>query len=87
MLDMASAFEAIRDEREYKAAGYSSFEVYCRERWGLSKPHVHRIIRAAKDARELVPRGTIQPTTEKQVRPLRALPDPKDRAEAWEEAY
>lgn len=85
MMDMASAFEAIRDERLYRET-HSTFEDYCRERWGLTRQHVNRLVAGARVVQELEPRGSIQPTTEKQVRPLRALPDPEDRAETWQDA-
>ena len=86
MLDMGYSFEKIRDGRKYRACGHTTFEAYCQERWKLSRQHVYRMIDACQIARDLSPIGDIAPTHETQLRPLKALPDPEARAEAWSEA-
>lgn len=86
MLDMGYSFEKIRDGRKYKAAGYSNFDDYCQQRWGMGRSQVDRVIGACQIAREVTPIGGISPSHESQVRPLKALPDPEDRADAWNEA-
>ncbi len=86
MLDMGYAFEKIRDGRKYRAKGYTTFEAYCQERWGLSRQHVNQVISACQITRELETVVSIVPSHESQVRPLKALPDPEQRAEAWSEA-
>lgn len=86
MLDMSFALERIRDLRDYRERGFDTFESYCQEWWGLTRQHVNRVIEAGRIVRELEPRGSIAPTNEKQVRPLKALDDPEDRAAAWSDA-
>lgn len=86
MLDMGYAFEKIRDGRKYKAVGYTAFEDYCQQRWDLNRDYVNKVIAACCIVRELDTRVSIAPTTERQVRPLKALPDPEARADAWNEA-
>lgn len=86
MLDMAWSFKQIRDDREYKHAGYATFEDYCQQRWGLTRRHVNRVIEAGEIVAELGPTGPTLPSHESQVRPLKALDDPDERAEAWSEA-
>lgn len=86
MLDMASSFEAIRDGRKYRAAGFSNFEDYCKQRWGVTRQRVAQVIDGGKLARELSNRFDVSPINDAQVRPLKALPDAESRAEAWNEA-
>lgn len=83
--------QRIRDGRKYRAAGFATFEDYCQERWSMGRSYVNRQIRAAEVIAEIeermVPIGTIPtPEREAQVRPLHALPDPDERAEAWRDA-
>ena len=85
MLDVAYSFERIRDLKLYRARGFASFEIYCQERWSLSKTHVNRVIAAGQVAQEMTPIG-VTPVSESQVRPLTVLPDPDERAEAWNDA-
>lgn len=84
--DVGFALEAIRDGRKYRAAGYSSFDAYCRERWGMSRSYADRSIQAAAVIAALTPMGGILPENERQVRPLAAITDPVERAEVWEQA-
>jgi hypothetical protein len=89
MLDMATSFKVIRDDRKYRASGFSTFDDYCRQRWGLSRRRVDQMIAAGELAaglRTLVLDSTPLPTTERQVRPLAAVADPVDRAAIWEQA-
>lgn len=86
MLDMAYSLKAIRDGRKYRAAGFDTFETYCQERWSLTRRHVDQVIAAADITAEMRTRVLIQPTTEKQVRPLKALDTAEERAEAWNDA-
>lgn len=85
MLDMAWSFKQIRDDREYRSAGYTNFNDYCQQRWGRSRSQIDRVIEAGDIAEELTPIG-VTPTHESQVRPLKALTDPDQRSEAWQEA-
>jgi hypothetical protein len=65
------AFLEIRDSRLYRE-NYSTFEAYCRERWGMSKTHSNRLIDASDVVRTLTPSGVI-PTYEAQARELAPL--------------
>lgn len=79
-VDVGMALLEIRDSRLYRTT-HGTFEDYCRERWGMSKPHATRLIVAAEVTANLVPMGTI-PTTERQARPLTVL-EPEQQREAW----
>lgn len=81
----------IRDDRKYRAAGYSSFETYCRERWGFGRNYANKQIAAAKTVTAIEEVGTkvpTLPTIEAQVRPLApiAKEDPAEAAAIWNEA-
>ncbi len=87
-IDVGMALFAIKRDSKYKAAGYSSWERYLEERWDMARHYGNRLIVAASTAAQIaavVPMGTTLPTTERQVRPLAALPEP-DRAAAWADA-
>jgi len=72
-LQVGQALLEIRNERLYRA-GYLSFETYCRDKWQLSRSHVHRIIEASEVMYNLMPLGIEHlPDNEKQVRPLTRL--------------
>lgn len=96
-VEVGNALLAIRDEELYRL-DYSTFEEYCRGRWGLSIRHSKRLMSAAETSREIEthlvnkvvnktgPMGhTPLPESERVARPLSALPI-KERPVAWEEA-
>ena len=86
-VEVGNALAAIRDGKKYKAAGYTTFDDYCRQRWGIGRHYANRSIAAAAVIGEMVPRGTtVLPETERQVRPLAAVADPEERAAIWEQA-
>src|SRR5215207_8744429 len=68
-VEVGQALMRIRDGRLYKEAGYSSFELYCRERWQWGSRYANRQIAAAKVAQELGPIGPT-PENEAQARQL-----------------
>lgn len=85
LVDIGWHLQRIRDDRKYHAAGYGTFEDYCRDRLGMGRSYVNRQIRAAVAIAEieaLVPNGT-KPQTEAQVRPLTVLDTPEQKSEAW----
>lgn len=85
-IDVGCALLTIRDGRKYRAAGYDTFEAYLEQRWDMTRSYGYRLISAAEIAGELSPTGDIpKPTSERQVRPLAALPA-DERADAWAEA-
>ena len=72
----------IHDRGLWRASGHKTWEGYCRNVAGMSKPHAHRIAQAARITLELkksLPNGNdfgYEPISEAQVRPLRLLEDP-----------
>lgn len=93
-LDVSAALMAIKVDRKYLAAGYSTFEEYCRDRWQMSRQNANRLIAGVATVEaieralpEVEPMGSIPtPTHERQVRPLAALDSDDEKAEAWVEA-
>lgn len=82
-VEVGAALLQIRDGRLYKAE-YSTFEDYCRERWGFTDRRARMLIDAAETV-SLLETGTtvpVLPATESQARPLTALPT-EQQAEAW----
>jgi hypothetical protein len=57
-VEVGTALLAIRDGKKYRAAGYKTFESYCRERWDFTANYGRRLIRAAELV-ESVPDGTV----------------------------
>lgn len=83
-VEVGTALMEIRDSRLYRDS-HTTFEDYCRERWGFSRSRAHRLIEAAEVTSDLLPTGNILPTSERQVRPLASLPA-EDRATVWQAA-
>jgi len=73
----------IRDNRLYRES-HSSFEAYCKEKWGFARNYANKLIAASRASDDL---GTIVPTPTKEshVRPLLSLPADK-RGEVYEKA-
>jgi hypothetical protein len=93
-VDVGNALLAIKMDRLYVEAGYTTFELYCQERWQMSARHGNRLIVGATIFRGLAealpeepgPIGpTPLPTVESQARPL--VPVPADeRPDVWRAA-
>jgi hypothetical protein len=66
--EVGNALAEIRELRLYRIA-YPSFEIYCRERWKMSRFYAHRLIDAAQVVENLLPIGNI-PSSESQAREL-----------------
>lgn len=84
-VEVGNALMSIRDRRLYKESGFKSFEIYCRERWGMSRPRAHQLVGAAEVMTNLSTIVDRTPATESQARPLTKLPL-EQQAEAWQEA-
>lgn len=83
------ALEEIRDRCLHRDT-HPTFDAYCKERWGMSRQHAHRLISAATIVEalrlELSPAGdTVLPIHERQARELSRAPE-EDRADVWETA-
>jgi hypothetical protein len=81
--EVGEALREIRDSRLYRGQ-HSTFEDYCRERWGMSRRHANRQIEAGKTAELLGPIGP--KPNEAQARELTKLKDEDEVVEAWSEA-
>lgn len=90
-VECGTALAEIHDRELWKQIAGATWESYCREVIGMSKPHAHRLVEASKIAVELesLPIGNDlpKPISESQVRPLRRLNTAEQRARAWEIAY
>jgi hypothetical protein len=71
-IEVGRALAEIRDSRLYRQA-HSTFEAYCRERWGFGRTRAHRLIEAA-DVVAMLPMGN-KPANERQARELAPLKD------------
>lgn len=84
---VGSALKAIRDRRLYREAGFSTFENYCRTRWGFGRDYADKQISAAAFTSELASIETptaVGNLTERHVRELARLPVAEAR-EVWTE--
>lgn len=61
---------------------FATFEDYCRERWGMSRVHAHRLIESAEVIGNLLPIGNTVPANEAQARALTGL-EPEQQRTAW----
>lgn len=76
-IEVGRALLEIRDGRLYRAS-YTTFEAYCRERWGWSQQHAHRQMDAARVAELVSPIGEV-PANENQARAMLNRLDPAER--------
>jgi hypothetical protein len=83
-VDVGAALLKVRDARLYRDE-WTTFEAYCRDRWGMSRIHAFRLIEASNVTENLLPIGNIMPATESQARPLTAL-EPAQQPIAWQRA-
>jgi hypothetical protein len=82
-VDVGSALATIRNERLYRKE-FGTFEDYCRAKWSMSRQRANQLVDAADLAKQLTT-TVVKPESERQTRPLSALP-PEQRADAWREA-
>lgn len=82
LMDAAEALQEARQRKLYREQ-YSTFEEFCHAEFGMERAHAYRLLDAGKvfERLQCLPRETL-PTSERQVRPLTALPVPQ-QAEAW----
>lgn len=82
-VDVGRALLSIRDSKLYRN-DYSTFENYCRDRWGMTRRSANRMIAAHGVVENLGPMGP-SPNSERQARPLTQLP-PVEQPAAWQRA-
>ena len=81
-VQVGEALAEIRDRKLYRTE-HPTFDAYLDKKWSLSRSRACRLIQAAETVKVL-PTGN-RPQTERQARPLAALP-PAQRVEVWEKA-
>jgi hypothetical protein len=81
--EMGQALQRIRDERLYRQT-HGTFEEYCGERWGISRPRAYQLIDAAVVVENL---STMvdKPGSERQARELASL-EPEQQRDVWQAA-
>ena len=79
-VQVGEALAAIRDARLYRES-HDTFEDYCKERWGMSRPRAYQLIESAQAVSTMVDKSMI--TTERQAREL-AKVEPERRQEVIE---
>ena len=80
-VDVGQALLAIRDSKLYRNE-HSTFEEYCKNRWGMERNYANKMIAAASVVTNLGTIVPIQPMNEAQARPLTRL-EPEQQREAW----
>ena len=84
-VDVGNALLEIRDSRLYRA-DYSTFEEYCRSKWGFTDERARLLMRSTEVVNRLTPTIVgVLPTNEAQARPLTRL-EPEQQREAWTRA-
>lgn len=82
-VDVGNALLEIRDSRLYRET-YSTFEDYCKERWGWARNYANKLIASAEVVSNLGTIVPILPMAESQARPLTSL-SPDIQREAWQQ--
>jgi hypothetical protein len=77
------ALAEIREKELYRCT-HETFEKFCQATWNMTRQHAAQLIDAAVIARNLSTMVS-QPTSERQVRPLKPL-TPEQQRDAWKEA-
>ena len=83
-VEVGAALATIRDRRLYRTA-HTTFADYCVVKWKMSDRRARQLMDAAEVTSTIAKSGTTVPKSERQARPLAALP-PAQQAEAWEKA-
>jgi hypothetical protein len=84
--EVGRALMEIRDQGLYRdAKGYATFEEYCKKEWDFSRIRAYQLIEAVEVKENVLTRVNIEPSSEKQIRPLVKLTPEKQR-EAWQQA-
>ncbi len=100
VFEAGKALMELRDRRLYRST-HSTFEEYCKDRFGFQRRHPYRLIEASAvfdNLMKMCPNGTqteneqmcpigtqILPTSERQVRPIAKL-EPQQQWEVWQTA-
>ena len=79
------ALAMIRDEKLYREE-FFTFEEYCQARWGFTRQRASQLIGFVAIKDDCKPLVDTTEMNERNTRPLKALPEPEQQAEAWQEA-
>lgn len=86
LLEIGEALTVIRDNRFYREDGFTEFDDYCRNRWGLSEAQITRKIQAGELVKQLPIGQRSAVTSERQARELSPLKDePEKMTQVMEE--
>ena len=83
-VQVGEALATIRDRRLYRTE-HPTFAEYCKAKWKMSDRRARQLMDAAEVTSTIAKSGTTVPKSERQARPLAALP-PAQQAEAWHDA-
>ncbi len=81
--EVGAALTDIRDHKLYREE-FATFEDYCRDRWGISRPRAYQYIESSDLNDNLSTMVDILPVNERQCRPLTKL-EPEKQRQAWAE--
>lgn len=99
--EVAAALADIREQKQYREAGFKTFEEYCQERWQFGRDYAERLIQGSRvydnvahQVNEMmykmpthVGKNIELPTQEAQTRAIRqAAKEPAVQAEVWVQA-
>lgn len=93
--EVGRSLQQIRANKWYRARGYSSFEAYCSDVWGMTRARAYQLIEAASAMASLILEHNKVSTsvdtfavklTEFAIRPLLAIEDTTQRYEAFDAA-
>lgn len=81
-IEVGEALWTIREGKLYRLT-HDTFEEYCKDRWGISRIHAHRLIQGSEVVKTLPAGNKDKITSERQAREL-AKVDPENRSEIIE---
>jgi len=89
--EVAAALADIREQKQYREAGFKTFEEYCETRWNFNRDYANKLIRGAEVVQNvqqnLDTRVSKMPSNEAQTRAIReATKEPAVQAEVWSQA-
>jgi hypothetical protein len=99
--EVAAALADIREQKQYREAGFKTFEDYCQERWQFGRDYAERLIQGSQvydniasmvsdvddEMPTIVGKNSVLPATESQTRAIRKeTKDPKEQAAVWVQA-
>lgn len=88
-IHVAQALADIKEEKQYRDAGFKTFEEYCQQRWQFSAKRGYQLIEAGEVAENVnnCRQNLPAPENEAQARAVAsATDDPEEQGKIWEEA-